>query len=234
MLQVFADCCRAAQRDAGTIELLSLWGSTVGDLVTSVMKEHLARLSLHHREGKMTLKRALDIVVAGCFLLLLAPLMLVIAALIKLDSRGPVLYLSHRVGRHGRSFVMLKFRSMPVRTAATAASEPQYTRVGRRLRARGLDELPQLINVLRGDISPVGPRPALPSEVDSADPAWRTLLTLRPGLTGMNQVAGVGSAVNSEESRQINQDYLQHRSLRLDLRLLVQTARMVIGSRQKS
>lgn len=224
MVQLFTDCCRAAQRERGTAGVLALWMATLGDLVTSAAAERLTGLA-HHYGGKMALKRLLDVVFSGLALLLLSPLLLVIALAVRLDSRGPVLYRSPRIGRFGRPFTLYKFRSMPMQPSAAG---PRYTRVGRWLRQRGLDELPQLVNVLKGDMSLIGPRPALASEVDAADAAWQSVLTLRPGVSGPAPLAGVGPGSDVQKALAINADYVRRRSIGLDLRLLAQTARRVL------
>ncbi len=230
MLQLFTDCCRAAQRERGTVGVLTLWLPALRDLVGSAAAEHCTNLAVRFG-GPMRLKRLLDIAVAGIMLLVLSPLLLVIAVAIKLDSRGPMLYLSQRIGRYGRPFTMYKFRSMPVRAAGNAGKGPHHTRVGGWLRRRSLDELPQLLNVLKGDMSLIGPRPPLASEMDPADAAWQTVLSLRPGVSGPAPLAGVGPGSDVQRYLDINAEYARHRSFRRDLRLLAQTARMVLRAK---
>ena len=133
------------------------------------------------------MKRVLDVTLAGAALLLGAPLLAVLAAAVKLDSRGPALFVQTRVGRDQRPFRIVKLRTMTVDGEAvaqvTAARDPRITRVGALLRKTKLDELPQLWNVVRGDMSIVGPRPEVPQYVARYRPEWQELLRVRPGLT---------------------------------------------------
>lgn len=138
-------------------------------------------------------KRAVDILLAGSGLILTVPLSLAIALAVRLTSQGPVLYAGTRVGKYGRPFLMYKFRTMRsgaelVGPAITAARDPRVTQVGRLLRLSKLDELPQLINVVRGDMSLVGPRPEAPQYVALYDERQRQVLTVRPGITGPTQL----------------------------------------------
>ncbi len=133
-------------------------------------------------------KRLLDLAVALCALVLLGPLMLALALWVKLSSEGPVLYQGTRVGRYGRLFKMLKFRTMVTNAdkiggPSTAGDDPRITRAGRFLRRFKLDELPQFINVLKGDMSLVGPRPEVKKYVDQYTEAEQPILTVRPGIT---------------------------------------------------
>jgi lipopolysaccharide/colanic/teichoic acid biosynthesis glycosyltransferase len=188
-------------------------------------------------------KRSLDIVVAAILLLVLAPLFALIAAAIWLDTGWPVFYLAERVGRHGRSFTVVKFRSMRAGADATPHAEfvrnlmresltsialykvpgdARVTRVGRWLRCTSLDELPQLWNVLRGEMSLVGPRPDVPyAVVDYAD--WmHKRLAIRPGITGLWQVSG-RSRLSLHEMYRLDVEYAGKASLLLDLEILVRT-----------
>lgn len=184
------------------------------------------------------IKRSLDLVIA---LLLAAPallLSLIIAIAIKLDSAGPVIYSQKRVGRHGRIFNMYKFRSMVANAHAQKEEllktneasgplfkikdDPRQTRVGRRLRRLSLDELPQLINVLRGEMSLVGPRPPLPEEVEQYQPWHRQRLEVLGGMTGLWQVSG-RSDLTFDEQCLLDIYYIENWSLTLDLRILLQT-----------
>jgi len=139
-------------------------------------------------------KRVFDCIAAALGLLLLAPLLLLIALLVKITSRGPVLYLQDRVGRSGQIFRILKFRSMfedadKRGVAITSSIDPRVTSIGRTLRYLKLDELPQLWNVLKGEMSLVGPRPEVPRYVESYSPAQRRVLTVRPGITDPASIA---------------------------------------------
>ncbi|TDO69656.1 exopolysaccharide biosynthesis polyprenyl glycosylphosphotransferase [Kribbella sp. VKM Ac-2571] len=211
----------------------------------------VAGLSLLHLErpsvsgGPHLLKSIFDRVV-GCLMLLgVAPILLVTAILVKLTSRGPVLFRQTRVGRGGKQFQMLKFRTMVADAEARKAElhalnegngvlfklrdDPRVTRVGRYLRRFSIDELPQLVNVLRGDMSLVGPRPPLPAEVAqyAIDDARRMLV--KPGLTGLWQVSG-RSDLTWEESMRLDLRYADNWSIALDLLILWKTARAVLGS----
>jgi lipopolysaccharide/colanic/teichoic acid biosynthesis glycosyltransferase len=145
------------------------------------------------------MKRVLDAALAltgiAVFATVLAPLLVLIAVAVKLESRGPVLFAAERVGRAGRRFRMRKFRTMRVDAGGprvTTAEDPRVTRVGRLLRRTHFDEAPQLWNVLVGDMSLVGPRPEDPRFVDEGDPAQRRVLSVRPGITGPSQLAFAG------------------------------------------
>jgi lipopolysaccharide/colanic/teichoic acid biosynthesis glycosyltransferase len=147
----------------------------------------------HARAFTLAAKRACDILVAAVFLVLLMPLIAALAVAVACEDGRPILYRATRVGRHGRLFTMYKFRSMWRDAAArgpaiTGGNDVRITRVGRLLRASKLDELPQLWNVLRGEMSLVGPRPEDPAYVALYTPAQRAVLTVRPGITGPAQV----------------------------------------------
>jgi len=191
-------------------------------------------------------KRALDVVVAAVALLVLAPLCAVIALAVVLDSPGPALFRQRRVGQHGRPFVMYKFRSMvdgaEEQLAAVrhlnshrgpvfkARDDPRVTRMGRWLRRSSLDELPQLLNVLRGEMSLVGPRPPLPAEVAHYTAReWRRL-AVRPGMTCLWQING-RSEVGFEEWVEMDLAYIERWSLWLDLAILLRTLPAVVSGR---
>ncbi len=190
-------------------------------------------------------KRLFDITLAGIALVVLSPLFAVVASVVKLQDGGPVFFRQARVGRGGRRFGMLKFRSMvpdaEARLAELAAdnesdgvlfkirADPRITRAGRFMRRYSVDELPQLVNVLRGDMSLVGPRPPLPSEVDRyADDVHRRLL-VRPGLTGLWQVSG-RSSLSWDESVRLDLYYVDNWSMTSDLVIIAKTVRAVVGS----
>jgi len=192
-------------------------------------------------------KRALDITGAIAGLVLLGPLLLITAIAIRIESPGPVLFRQVRVGKRGRLFTMFKFRSMRV-TAETEKHalygnnesvdgvlfkmkrDPRITRVGRLLRRLSVDELPQLLNVLCGDMSIVGPRPAVPTEVAQYDLEARKRLQTKPGLTCLWQISGRSELAFSE---QIDLDlrYLQARSLAKDIAIIAKTVPAVITGR---
>jgi lipopolysaccharide/colanic/teichoic acid biosynthesis glycosyltransferase len=186
----------------------------------------------------MHMKRAVDIAVSAAGLLVLSPVAAVIAAAIKLEDGGPVLFRQARVGRFGREFTALKFRSMVVDaerdTGAiqAVANDPRITSVGRLLRATAFDELPQLWNILRGDMSVVGPRPLRPGEADTtADgrplplseiPGYEARHRVRPGLTGLAQVYARRDLPRTGKFR-YDLLYQRRSSLCLDVRLIIQS-----------
>jgi lipopolysaccharide/colanic/teichoic acid biosynthesis glycosyltransferase len=174
------------------------------------------------------MKRLMDIVLAGLALLLLGPLLLATAAAVAIDSGFPVLFRQTRIGRGGQSFGMFKFRSM-VRNAAaigpfnTAANDPRITRVGRFIRRTSLDELPQLLNVLRGDMSLVGPRPDVPVQRSLySDADWALRCSVRPGITGLAQVV-LRSEGTEDQRRELDLRYVREQSLALDLKIMAWT-----------
>ena len=191
-------------------------------------------------------QRAGDLVFALAGVLLLLPLFVLIALLIRLDSPGPVLFIQKRVGKNGRVFSCYKFRSMianaeTVRHQIEARNErngpvfkvrndPRITRAGRRLRKSSLDELPQLLNVIKGDMSLIGPRPALASEVAFYTPKQRGRLAVRPGLTGLWQVSGRAD-LSFEESIALDLHYVSHQSLRLNAHVLWRTLPAILTGR---
>jgi lipopolysaccharide/colanic/teichoic acid biosynthesis glycosyltransferase len=193
-------------------------------------------------------KRAIDIAVSGCALLLLLPLFAVVALLIRLQDRGPVLYWQRRVGRDGEEFAFPKFRSMYVDSDARRAAllalnqhgdqgvtfkmrgDPRVTPVGRFIRRTSIDELPQLWCVLHGDMSLVGPRPPLVSEVARYSMADRARLSVTPGLTCVWQVSGRAEIPFPEQVR-MDLDYIREQSLWADIKLLLKTIPAVIKGR---
>jgi len=178
-------------------------------------------------------RRAFDVVVAATVLLAAAPLLLVAVLAIRLESRGSPIYRQRRVGKDGKAFDVLKLRTMVTgaehQGAGLAVSEgdTRITRVGRVLRRTSLDELPNLVNILRGEMSLVGPRPTLQVQVDQYTDRQRRRLEVRPGLTGWAQVNGRASLPWAERI-ELDIWYLEHATLRLDLRILVLSARMAI------
>ena len=170
----------------------------------------------------MTRKRLFDVVGAGLFLGLSAPLALVITGLIRAESGPPVLFRQKRSGYHGRPFEVLKFRTLHAGLHDVGDPLSQVTKVGRVLRRWGLDELPQLWNVLRGEMSLVGPRPTLPEQTARYGPFERRRLDVRPGLTGWAQIHG-RNALSWPERIRLDVWYVEHASLRLDLHILLRT-----------
>jgi exopolysaccharide biosynthesis polyprenyl glycosylphosphotransferase len=193
---------------------------------------------------RRVIKHGVDRAVAALALLLLAPVLLALAVAVKLGSPGPILYRQERVGLNGRSFTMLKFRSMVVDADRQLdalrgdnisdgllfklQNDPRVTPVGRLLRRLSLDELPQLFNVLRGTMSLVGPRPPLPGEVARYDTSVSRRLLVRPGLTGLWQISG-RSDLSWEESVRLDLRYVENWSLALDLLILWKTGRAVLS-----
>lgn len=177
------------------------------------------------------MKRLLDILGALVALALLAPVLALAALAVWLDDGGPVLFRQLRVGRGGREFGMFKFRTM-VRNAAaigpwhTADNDPRITRTGRFLRRSSIDELPQIINVLRGEMSLVGPRPQEP-RVFAYYPEQQRRLVLRPGMTGPMQVSGRANLTMDERAR-LELDYIDHYSLWRDASILLRTIPVVL------
>ncbi|HEX8339716.1 MAG TPA: sugar transferase [Tepidisphaeraceae bacterium] len=177
----------------------------------------------------------IDLVGAACGLCAAAPLIAVAAVAIKLDSPGPVFYTQLRSGRHGQLFRVIKLRTMrvgtrPVVGAETRADDPRITRVGAFLRRTGLDELPQLICVLRGDMSLVGPRPLLAWENEQCDARQATRLHVRPGLTGLAQVNG-RNRIDPADRLEWDARYVETMNLRLDLWIVLRTVTVVLGGR---
>ena len=182
------------------------------------------------------IRRGFDLLAAGVGLVLLSPLLLLIGAAIRLDSPGPALFRQLRVGRWERPFVILKFRTMVVDGVArggllTVPDDPRVTRVGRWLRASKLDELPQLINVLKGDMSLVGPRPEQPEFVErfrDRYPEYNARHRVRSGLTGWAQINGLRG--DSSIRQRVIHDlyYIENWSFALDLKILWRTLRVAL------
>jgi lipopolysaccharide/colanic/teichoic acid biosynthesis glycosyltransferase len=177
--------------------------------------------------------RAFDAVVAALALLVSAPVMTLVALAIKLDSRGPAIYRQRRVGLDGAEFDLLKFRTMrpgsdPVGIGtAVEQDDPRVTRIGALLRRTSLDELPNLVNVLRGEMAIVGPRPTIPAQVELYSERQRRRLEVKPGLTGWAQVSGHVS-IPWDERIELDVWYVEHRSARLDLRIIGRTVKQVL------
>jgi lipopolysaccharide/colanic/teichoic acid biosynthesis glycosyltransferase len=179
-------------------------------------------------------RRAIDIVVSASALLVSAPVLALAMLAIRLESRGGALYSQLRAGRDGRPFELLKLRTMVDGAEhigaglAIDADDPRVTRVGAFLRRTSLDELPNLVNVLRGDMSLIGPRPTLPVQVAQYTERQRGRLAIKPGITGWAQVNGRASLAWSERI-ELDLHYIEHRSLALDLQILRRTVTMVLG-----
>ncbi|HTQ69543.1 MAG TPA: sugar transferase [Solirubrobacteraceae bacterium] len=180
------------------------------------------------------LRRMIDIVVSAGALLLASPLLLAAAVAIRLESPGPVLYRQRRSGLHGRPFELLKLRTMVTGAEHIGAGlainedDPRITRVGALLRRTSLDELPNLVNVLRGDMSLIGPRPTLPAQVEQYTERQRGRLSIKPGITGWAQVNGRAS-LPWPERIELDLYYIEHRSLPLDVEILRRSVGLVLG-----
>jgi lipopolysaccharide/colanic/teichoic acid biosynthesis glycosyltransferase len=188
--------------------------------------------------GGDTLNRTLDVAIAGAGLALASPILLAAAVAIKLDSRGPVLYRQTRVGKDGEDFELLKLRTMVVGAETQGAGyavnvgDARITRVGAFLRRTSLDEVPQLVNVLRGEMSLIGPRPTLRYQVERYDERQRRRLEMKPGLTGWAQVHG-RAALSWAEKIELDVWYVEHRSPRIDLLILLRTPFALLGGTYK-
>jgi lipopolysaccharide/colanic/teichoic acid biosynthesis glycosyltransferase len=182
------------------------------------------------------LPRWADVLVAGVVLVITSPLLLVAAVAIKIDSRGPVFYRQQRVGLDGAMFEMLKLRTMTHGAPLggvwdpLTADDPRITRVGAVLRKTSFDELPNLINILRGEMAIVGPRPTIAEQVAEYTPEQRRRLEVKPGLTGWAQVNGRAS-LPWEERIELDVWYVQHRSARLDVRIIARTIGLLLTGR---
>jgi exopolysaccharide biosynthesis polyprenyl glycosylphosphotransferase len=243
---------RAAVRRADGAATLAVMPESFG-----LVYPHLPKLGLDEvpvfdphdgprRRFALALKRAADVVLAIVFLVLLLPLLAVVAALIKRDSPGPVLFTQDRIGRRGRTFTIFKFRTMVQdahvqerHVASACAADPRFikidcdprvTRLGGILRKTSIDELPQLWNVIRGDMSFVGPRPSQPSEVAHYEREHFARLLVRPGITGMWQVSG-RSDLDFEQAVALDTAYVTRWHPLLDLRILAKTVLVVLNCR---
>ena len=195
------------------------------------------------------IKRTMDVFISLLALIFLFPVMLILMILIKLDSKGPILFYQDRVGKNGKIFKMYKFRSM-VTNAEDLLNElrnknemtgpmfkikhdPRVTKIGKFMRKTSLDELPQLINVLKGDMSLVGPRPNLPREVKEFDKWMLDKLVVRPGLTCFWQVKGRNS-IGFVQWMNLDIEYIEKRNLKLDIILILKTLKVFLGDETAS
>ena len=183
--------------------------------------------------AQLAVKRAIDVAGAAALLVALLPLLLALAALVKATSPGEAVFRQRRVGRGGRPFTIYKFRTMVKDAPASPLGsycyrdDPRITRLGRVLRRTSLDELPQLVNVLAGDMSFVGPRPDLPHHVERYTPRQRRRLELRPGVTGWAQVNG-RNGISWAERIELDLEYVDGWSLWRDARVLARTVAVVL------
>jgi exopolysaccharide biosynthesis polyprenyl glycosylphosphotransferase len=204
----------------------------------------LAYSPARHSPELLTIKRAIDVILAIIGIVLTAPIMLICAIVIKLTSPGPILFRQLRSGLNGRTFRMFKFRTMGPDAEARrhevahldttpgptfkAPADPRVTAIGRVLRRWSLDELPQMFNVLKGDMAIVGPRPPIPAEVKQYDRWQRRRLSMRPGLTCLWQIKG-RHRIGFQEWMQLDLFYIDHWSLRLDFLIVCKTVSIVLG-----
>ena len=200
----------------------------------------------HHSRANSVLKRSFDIVFATGALILVSPLMILAGLAVRLESRGPSFYRSERIGLDGAAFEMIKFRSMfadaearmPALITANGGNalffkmkdDPRVTRVGKAIRKFSIDELPQFLNVLRGDMSVVGPRPQVRREVDSYDDLVYRRLAVKPGLTGLWQISG-RSDLHPDDAVRLDLTYVENWSLWLDFVIVAKTVRTVLAGR---
>ncbi len=237
------------RRDDVKLTIVPAGGRALG---SAAYLAHLAELPLiefsrwRPSRTSLAIKRGIDLVGATIALLAFAPLMLVVAILVKVDSRGPVLYRQTRVGRGGKRFTILKFRSMVANADLLLAglvdidtladpmyklvADPRITRVGRLLRRTSIDEIPQLLNVLMGQMSLVGPRPEAVDLVNRYSVEARVKLEMRPGITGPMQVYGRGD-LRFHERMDLEREYVQNHSLTRDLKMLMRTFTVLVAGR---
>jgi len=185
-----------------------------------------------YRRPDNPIKRGFDLLVAGALLLLASPGLILLALWIRWEDGGPIFYVHPRVGREGKLFPFFKFRTMAVGSDQQgfeiSAGDQRITRIGGFLRRWSIDELPQLLNVLRGEMSLIGPRPTLAYQVETYTPRQRGRLSVRPGLTGLAQVRG-RNALTWPERIELDLEYIENYSLALDLWILSQTFRAVVN-----
>ena len=215
------------------------------DVVNSNLKEEKKKVSIFY----IFSKRAIDILGSTVGLVLLSPILLIVAIAIKIESKGPVIFSQQRIGLKGEEFKMYKLRSM-VEDAEELKKDlmkdnemsgpmfkmkddPRVTRVGRFIRKTSIDELPQLINVLKGDMSLVGPRPSLPKEVKKFKPWMKKRLDVKPGLTCFWQVSGRNS-IDFEDWMKLDIKYVEERSFWVDIKLIFKTFFVLFGDENAS
>lgn len=195
------------------------------------------------------IKRIIDVVASFTGLILLSPLILIVSILIKLESKGEVIFKQKRVGLNGKEFYMYKFRSMVINAEELKEQlesqnemsgpmfkikdDPRITNVGKFIRKTSIDELPQLINVIKGDMSLVGPRPSLPKEVKKFEQWMMERLEVKPGLTCIWQISGRNN-IGFEEWMKLDIKYVRERSFKLDMKLILKTVLVLFGDKNAS
>ena len=209
-----------------------------------------SKLVLQYSKYYVVIKRLMDVVFSTIGLIVLSPIMLIVAVAIKLeDIKGPILFSQERVGYLGKTFKMYKFRSMYVDAEQRLQElqhlneqtgpvfkikdDPRITKVGKFIRKTSLDELPQLVNVLRGEMSIVGPRPALPREVKQYNAYQKQRLLVKPGITCIWQVSGRNN-IGFDEWVELDLEYIKNQSLGLDIKLILQTIPALLGDHNAS
>jgi exopolysaccharide biosynthesis polyprenyl glycosylphosphotransferase len=208
----------------GQARLLAIHGMPLIDINPELMKT-----------WERFIKRAIDIALSSCVLIIGFPFLLITALMVRIDSKGPVIFKQRRVGKNGKVFTMYKFRSMVIDAEAggqkwAVVNDPRVTRIGRFLRKSHLDEMPQFWNVLKGEMSLVGPRPEMPFFVDKFKkelPYYTRRLVIRPGLTGWNQIHYRNYQESIEEiTNRLKHDfyYIENMSLQLDIEIIIRTA----------
>lgn len=187
------------------------------------------------RNLQEAIKRIFDLICASCGLIILSPLFCLVALLIKLDSEGPIFFTQMRGGRGGIHFKIFKFRTMYADSETkglgykTHSKDSRITRVGRVLRKTSIDELPQLINVIKGEMSLIGPRPALTIQTDRYTDYQKQRLSMRPGMTGYAQVHG-RNLISWDEKIEMDVFYVKNFSLWLDIRILLKTIKVLLDT----
>ncbi|MEM7344541.1 MAG: sugar transferase [Chloroflexota bacterium] len=221
MVQVFQDTYRDQTDRWGWAGLVWLWGWAFIDLGRSAFPEHI---TTYFGGYLMQIQRMFDVTFSIIVLLLCWPVWLLVGLGTLLDSGRPIFFQQRRLGLAGHTFNLLKFRTM------TNDDQRTITRFGGFLRKTGLDELPQLLNVIRGDMALVGPRPALQHEVDLNSAHWQQILQIRPGITGPWQISGTGSPT-SKERIDADLKYLKQQNWRFNLHILARTFQSLFGGR---
>ncbi|UCF16432.1 MAG: sugar transferase [Phycisphaerales bacterium] len=178
-------------------------------------------------------KRGLDILISVTAVIVLLPLMAVIAVIIRLSSKGPVIFRQQRAGKNGKPFIFYKFRTMradvdPFGSSPKFGADPRLTKVGKFLREYSLDELPQLFNILKGDMSVVGPRPLYLLQIPEWSERQKKRLCVKPGLTGLAQISGRGR-ITKDEKLELDIKYIETASLLADMKIVLATITRVFG-----
>jgi lipopolysaccharide/colanic/teichoic acid biosynthesis glycosyltransferase len=203
------------------------------------MKSFLPRFFTKKRAAggkvKRLLKRTFDLLVSLTLIILLSPILIIIAVTIKLSDKGPAIFKQERAGKDGKPFTLYKFRTMkinvdPYGQSPGSGDDPRLIKRGKFLREYSLDELPQLFNVLKGNMSFVGPRPLYVSQIREFSDHHKKRLRLKPGLTGMSQIY-LRSDLTSQESLDMEVEYVQKQSLWLDIKILFLTLAVVLGKK---